>query len=135
MAAFHRFREEVPNRWALEFPEPSFDLASFDAFLDDFRALLLRDPPPEERIDLVVDLSNLGVPPGFDYVQRLVGFLVETDALRAERCGTTVIVAPSTALRTLVSTVCTIQPPCTPVEIVSERPRAEAPVVRQQSQR
>jgi hypothetical protein len=128
MPVFHRFHEEVPNRWTLEFPDPSFDCASFDTFLDDFRALLAEEPKEEstERLELVVDLSNLGVPPGFEYVQRLVSFLVETDSLRARRCGATVIVAPNAGLRMLVSTVCTIQPPCTPVEIVSALPAVAA---------
>ena len=120
--SFHQFREEVPNRWILEFPDPNFDAGGFDAFLEDFRLLLLREPAPKERLSLVVDLSNLGIPPGVDYVQRLIGFLVDTDEVRAKRCGVTVIVAPNAAVRTLVSTVCCLQPPCTPVKIVADMP-------------
>jgi hypothetical protein len=124
MSAFHRFHEEVPNRWTLEFPDPSLDCASLDTFLDDFRALLAEEPKEskedvEERLELVVDLSNLRVPPGFEYVQRLVSFLMETESLRARRCGAIVVVAPNAGLRAFVSTVCTIQPPCTPIEIVN----------------
>jgi len=129
--AFHRFHEERPGLWALEFPDPSFDHASFDAFLNDFRDLLRRESlDGVKRIELIVDLSNLGAPPDFGYVQRLIGFLTETDKLRAERCGTTLVVAPNPTLRALVTTVCTLQPPCTPVEIVSNRPAVRAPARR-----
>jgi len=127
--SFHIFREERPGRWILEFPRPVFDLSAFDAFLDDFQHLLEEDNKnePDLRLELVVDLTNLRVPPDFAYVERIMGFMGATDEIRAKRCGTTVIVAPSPALRALVSTVCTLQPPCTPVEVVSERPREGDP--------
>lgn len=126
-----RLREQTPHNtreqqwWLQEFTGEGVDLAAVDAFLTDFRSLLSQEPATwgRGRINLVVDLSNAGVPQSsFECVQRIVAFLAETSSARAEHCGKTVIVAPSATLRTLILSVSVLQPPCTPMEIVREWP-------------
>lgn len=122
MSTFHSLREDKPGCWFLEFPDPHFEPLSFSKFLEEFRNIFLKKTERRERIELVVDLRNLGVPPDFSYIQSLVSFLTETDSLRAERCGSTLIVAPNATVQSLVRMVCALRPPCTPVDVVGELP-------------
>ena len=116
-------QEECPGCWVLEFPEPVFEISTFDKFLENFRNFLAQRCNNKEHIAIVVDLTNLNVPPDISIVQRLVAFMSTTSELGLACCKRTVIVTHDTLLRNLLSTVCTLCPPSTPVEIVSSRPK------------
>ena len=118
-------QEEFPGCWVLEFPEAVFDISTFDEFLDNFREFLVRRCDKKEHLELIVDLTNLNVPPDISIVQRLVAFMSNSNELGVACCRGTVIVAPNVVLRNLLSTVCTLCPPSTPVDIVSCRPKKE----------
>ena len=124
MRTFHALHEESPGRWTLEFFEPVFDLLTFDTFLEDFKNFLLmrKSSGKKERLELIVDLTNLKVLPDITYIQKLVVVMGVTNSLGVECCGTTTIVAPCAALRAFISAVCTLQPPSTPVKVVGSRP-------------
>lgn len=119
-SGFHSFEpDETSGLWCLSFPQPAYSRGAFSAFLADFKALLLCISSAGEKLELLVDLSGLGVPPSYEYVKDVLRFLTDTKSVRAECCGKTVIAVPSAPLRALISTVLFLEPPCRPVELVS----------------
>lgn len=114
---FHLFQRER-DYWLLSFPEPIYTPESFQRFLDDFCTLIYQCEASRELLELRVDLSNLGAPPNYGYIQQILTFMSETKEAREAACGKTVIVVPNGAIKGIISTVLFLEPPCRPVEIV-----------------
>ena len=107
---------EKKGFYLLELGKSEYDQASFEAYLEALRSFY----EAHDNVNLVVDLSNLAMPPSPWFFSRQLEFSVANKLLSKKAIKQTIIIVESPFLRSLLETLFLLSPPACPVEIRSD---------------